>query len=145
MILVSTYEIEDLPPGALASGAVGYVNKDELSPRVVRRIVELAATRGRRVRWAGGAGHGRALRRLRPHREGAAEGAEAVGHVDESVALVGGRRRGVEAGTIVADFEAENTVGLPDPHRDRRRLTGVLAGVLQCFHAKYTAASMSAP
>ena len=44
---------------------------------------------------------------------------------------------GVEAGTIVADFEAENTVGLPDPHRDRRRLTSVLAGVLQCFqHAE---------
>ena len=40
VILVSTYEIDDLPPGALASGAVGYVNKDELSPKVVRRLWE---------------------------------------------------------------------------------------------------------
>ena len=31
VILVSTYELEDLPPGANASGAVAYVNKDELS------------------------------------------------------------------------------------------------------------------
>ena len=88
MILVSTYEIEDLPPGALASGAVGYVNKDELSPRVVadvgrRRRRDLTASQ-----MGEGAGHGRALRRLRPHREGATEGAEAVGHVDESVAVV---------------------------------------------------------
>jgi two-component system, NarL family, invasion response regulator UvrY len=40
VILVSTYQLEDLPPDALASGAVGYVNKDELSPRVVRRLWE---------------------------------------------------------------------------------------------------------
>ena len=40
VILVSTYEIEDRPPGAQASGAVGYVNKDELSPRLVRRLWE---------------------------------------------------------------------------------------------------------
>jgi two-component system invasion response regulator UvrY len=40
VILVSTYELEDLPPGALASGAVGYVNKDELSPKVLRRMWE---------------------------------------------------------------------------------------------------------
>ena len=39
VILVSTYEFDDLPPGA-ASGAVGYVNKDELSPKVVRRLWE---------------------------------------------------------------------------------------------------------
>ena len=46
VILVSTYEIEDLPPGALASGAVGYVNKDELSPRVVRRMWENGSDAG---------------------------------------------------------------------------------------------------
>jgi two-component system, NarL family, invasion response regulator UvrY len=45
VILVSTYEIEDLPPGALASGAVGYVNKDELSPKLVRRLWEAPSWR----------------------------------------------------------------------------------------------------
>ena len=40
VILVSTYHLEDLPTDARASGAIGYVNKDELSPRLVRRIWE---------------------------------------------------------------------------------------------------------
>lgn len=40
VILVSTYSLEELPAGASTSGAVGYVNKDELSPRVIRRIWE---------------------------------------------------------------------------------------------------------
>lgn len=40
VILVSTYGIEDLPAGARTSGAIGYVNKDELSPRAIRRIWE---------------------------------------------------------------------------------------------------------
>jgi DNA-binding NarL/FixJ family response regulator len=40
VILVSTYGLEDLPPEARQSGAVAYVNKDELSPRVVRRLWE---------------------------------------------------------------------------------------------------------
>jgi len=40
VILVSTYSLEDLPPGARASGAVAYVNKDELSPRVIRQLWE---------------------------------------------------------------------------------------------------------
>jgi two-component system invasion response regulator UvrY len=40
VILVSTYGVEDLPPGARSSGAMAYVNKDELSPRVVRRLWE---------------------------------------------------------------------------------------------------------
>ena len=40
VILVSTYDLDDLPPGARTSGAVAYVNKDELSPRVVRRLWE---------------------------------------------------------------------------------------------------------
>ncbi|MGH9271508.1 MAG: hypothetical protein ACRDZ2_09555, partial [Ilumatobacteraceae bacterium] len=38
VILVSTYALDDLPPGARQSGAMAYVNKDELSPRVVRRL-----------------------------------------------------------------------------------------------------------
>jgi len=38
VILVSTYPIDDLPPQARTSGAIAYVNKDELSPRVVRRL-----------------------------------------------------------------------------------------------------------
>jgi DNA-binding NarL/FixJ family response regulator len=40
VILVSTYEIDDLPSGARSSGAIAYVNKDELSPRVIRRLWE---------------------------------------------------------------------------------------------------------
>ena len=38
VILVSTYGLDDLPSGARTSGAIAYVNKDELSPRVIRRI-----------------------------------------------------------------------------------------------------------
>jgi DNA-binding NarL/FixJ family response regulator len=40
VILVSTYTVDDVPPTARTSGAVAYVNKDELSPRVVRRLWE---------------------------------------------------------------------------------------------------------
>ena len=40
VILVSTYGLDDLPPGARTSGAIAYVNKDELSPRTLRRIWE---------------------------------------------------------------------------------------------------------
>ncbi len=40
VILVSTYTLDDLPPDARTSGAVAYVNKDELSPRVIRRLWE---------------------------------------------------------------------------------------------------------
>jgi DNA-binding NarL/FixJ family response regulator len=38
VVLVSTYGLDDLPPGARTSGAIAYVNKDELSPRVLRRL-----------------------------------------------------------------------------------------------------------
>ncbi len=44
VILVSTYALEELPAGARTSGAVGYVNKDELSPRLIRRIWEDGGT-----------------------------------------------------------------------------------------------------
>lgn len=40
VILVSTYDLGDLPPVARHCGAVAYVNKDELSPRVIRRLWE---------------------------------------------------------------------------------------------------------
>jgi two-component system invasion response regulator UvrY len=40
VILVSTYTFDDLPPHARSSGAMAYVNKDELSPRVIRRLWE---------------------------------------------------------------------------------------------------------
>lgn len=40
VILVSTYAVDDLPSGARTCGAAAYVNKDELSPRVVRRLWE---------------------------------------------------------------------------------------------------------
>ena len=40
VILVSTYSLDDLPITARSSGAIAYVNKDELSPRVVRRLWE---------------------------------------------------------------------------------------------------------
>ncbi len=43
VILVSTYPENDLPAAARTCGAAAYVNKDELSPRVVRRLWE---TRG---------------------------------------------------------------------------------------------------
>jgi two-component system, NarL family, invasion response regulator UvrY len=38
VILVSTYAEDDLPPGARTSGAAAYLNKDELSPRAIRRL-----------------------------------------------------------------------------------------------------------
>jgi DNA-binding NarL/FixJ family response regulator len=40
VILVSTYTEADMPPEARSCGAAAYVNKDELSPRVVRRLWE---------------------------------------------------------------------------------------------------------
>jgi len=38
VVLVSTYTREQLPPHARRCGAAAYINKDELSPRLVRRI-----------------------------------------------------------------------------------------------------------
>jgi two-component system, NarL family, invasion response regulator UvrY len=40
VILVSTYTEADMPPTAKECGAAAYVNKDELSPRVIRRLWE---------------------------------------------------------------------------------------------------------
>jgi DNA-binding NarL/FixJ family response regulator len=41
VILVSTYGLDDLPPAARTSGAIAYVNKDELSLRTLRRIWDI--------------------------------------------------------------------------------------------------------
>jgi len=38
VILVSTYAAQDLPADARTSGAVAYVHKDELSPRLLRSL-----------------------------------------------------------------------------------------------------------
>lgn len=40
VVLMSTYEVEDLPAGARSCGAVAYINKEELSPRRLRRVWE---------------------------------------------------------------------------------------------------------
>ncbi len=38
VILVSTYDLDDLPQEARVSGAIAYLNKDELSPAFIRRL-----------------------------------------------------------------------------------------------------------
>jgi two-component system invasion response regulator UvrY len=38
VVLVSTYQIDDMPPSARQCGAAAYLNKDELSPRTVRTL-----------------------------------------------------------------------------------------------------------
>ena len=40
VVLVSTYTEADMPPAARTCGAAAYVNKDELSPRALRRLWE---------------------------------------------------------------------------------------------------------
>ncbi len=42
VVLLSTYELADLPPAARTSGAIAYVNKDEFGTRVLRRLWEQA-------------------------------------------------------------------------------------------------------
>jgi DNA-binding NarL/FixJ family response regulator len=46
VILVSTYTEDDMPPAARTCGAAAYVNKDELSPRVLRRLWEAGGDPG---------------------------------------------------------------------------------------------------
>ena len=52
VVLLSTYRLEDLPEEARTSGAAAYVHKEELSPRMLRRLWE---ERGD-ARWPGGPG-----------------------------------------------------------------------------------------
>ena len=49
VILVSTYQASDLPADAETSGAVAYLNKEDLAPRVLRRIWENRGQQG----WPG--------------------------------------------------------------------------------------------
>ena len=39
VVLLSTYRADDLPADATTCGAVAYVNKEDLSPRVLREVV----------------------------------------------------------------------------------------------------------
>jgi hypothetical protein len=39
-VLLSTYDLSDLPPSARTSGAVAYVNKDDFGGRALRRLWE---------------------------------------------------------------------------------------------------------
>jgi two-component system, NarL family, invasion response regulator UvrY len=38
VVLMSTYDLHDLPPTARSSGAAAYVNKDDFGGRVLRRL-----------------------------------------------------------------------------------------------------------
>ena len=38
VLLLSTYSVDDLPPGARSSGAAAYIHKEELTPRVLRHL-----------------------------------------------------------------------------------------------------------
>ena len=40
VVLMSTYELGDLPPSARSSGAIAYVNKDDFGGRALRRLWE---------------------------------------------------------------------------------------------------------
>jgi len=40
VVLLSTYELGDLPPSARTSGAVAYINKDDFGGRMLRRLWE---------------------------------------------------------------------------------------------------------
>lgn len=40
VVLMSSYDAGDLPPAARTSGAIAYVDKDQLSPRMVRHLWE---------------------------------------------------------------------------------------------------------
>ena len=42
IVLLSTYELHDLPPNARTSGASAYVNKDDFGGRILRRLWENA-------------------------------------------------------------------------------------------------------
>lgn len=49
VVLVSTYQASDLPGEAETSGASGYLNKEDLTPRVLRRLWEERSNGGWRA------------------------------------------------------------------------------------------------
>jgi len=46
VVLLSTYQAEDLPADAATSGAAAYVNKEEFGPQVLRQVWDQRADRG---------------------------------------------------------------------------------------------------
>ena len=42
VVLLSTYAADDLPADALACGAVAYLRKEDLTPRLLRQVLEVA-------------------------------------------------------------------------------------------------------
>jgi len=50
VVLLSTYELADLPPSARTSGAAAYVNKDDFGGRALRRLWENAGDPAFRAR-----------------------------------------------------------------------------------------------
>jgi DNA-binding NarL/FixJ family response regulator len=60
VVLVSTYAADDLPPGADSCGAVGYLRKEELTPRVLRELVADSAQAQNPVAATGVVGDGTA-------------------------------------------------------------------------------------
>jgi two-component system invasion response regulator UvrY len=60
VVLVSTYAADDLPPGADSCGAVGYLRKEKLTPRVLRELVADSAQAQKPVAATGDVGDGTA-------------------------------------------------------------------------------------
>jgi len=88
VVLISTYAAADVPPGAEASGAVGYLRKEELTPRVLREVLARTPTPS--------PGQGPV----------AASGAPAETSTDDGTA---GIRTGIEPRTDVPDPSVETT------------------------------------
>ena len=49
VVLCSTYQLSDLPADAFASGAAAYINKEELTPVVLRDVWDQGARDGLRL------------------------------------------------------------------------------------------------
>jgi two-component system invasion response regulator UvrY len=57
VLLLSTYSVDDLPPDARTSGAAAYVHKEELTPRILRRMWDEGGDEDWRSGARNGAGH----------------------------------------------------------------------------------------
>jgi DNA-binding NarL/FixJ family response regulator len=55
VVLVSTYQVEDLPPDVHESGAAAYLHKEDLSARALRKVWESGGEPGWRRRNGGAA------------------------------------------------------------------------------------------